>query len=306
MSTIKLFNINGDVKELESNTYALERELQEIIERDMIIFFGVRFLVSEFTTTHGGRIDSLGIDEDNCPVIFEYKRSSNENVINQGLFYLDWLMDHKADFTILVMNKFGKEISDKIDWSVPRLICVASGFTNYDEYAVKQINRNIELVVYKRFGEELLMFEGVGHNTAKKVGYKPVGATTEVNKTVNKSIDKTISEKIELLQKDTALIYESICDYVLSLGDDVAQKELKYYIAFKKIKNFVCIEVYPKANVITLWLKLDPKKEIPEEGFSRDVSEIGHFGTGNFEISIKSPKDFERAKAFILKAYEEN
>lgn len=55
----------------------------------MITFFGVKFLASEFTTTNGGRIDSLGIDEDNCPVIFEYKRSTNENVINQGLFYLD-------------------------------------------------------------------------------------------------------------------------------------------------------------------------------------------------------------------------
>ena len=33
------------------------------------------------------------IDENNSPVIIEYKRSTNENVINQGLFYLDWLHD---------------------------------------------------------------------------------------------------------------------------------------------------------------------------------------------------------------------
>jgi hypothetical protein len=47
---------------------------------------GVRFLASEFVTSNGGRIDTLGLDENGCPVvILEYKRASNENVINQGL-----------------------------------------------------------------------------------------------------------------------------------------------------------------------------------------------------------------------------
>ena len=55
----------------------------------MLTFFGVTFLKTEYVTSNGRRIDSLGIDENNCPVIFEYKRASNENVINQGLFYLD-------------------------------------------------------------------------------------------------------------------------------------------------------------------------------------------------------------------------
>ena len=67
-------------------------------------------------------MDSIGIDENNSPVIFEYKRSQNENVINQGLFYLDWLLDHKADFKLLVIDKLGMEAADNIDWSVPCVI----------------------------------------------------------------------------------------------------------------------------------------------------------------------------------------
>ena len=76
----------------------------------------MRFLASEYTITEG-RIDTLGLDENNCPVIIEYKRHSNENIINQGLFYLDWLMDHQADFKLLVMEKIGKAAADTIDWS---------------------------------------------------------------------------------------------------------------------------------------------------------------------------------------------
>ena len=88
------------MQQLGGKSLALERSLQTMIEKHLEELLGVRFLATEYSTgkTHRGRIDTLGIDENGCPVIIEYKRATNENVINQGLFYLDWLMDHKADF----------------------------------------------------------------------------------------------------------------------------------------------------------------------------------------------------------------
>jgi hypothetical protein len=138
MGDLKLFQIGGGVAvELKGAALALERPLQVLMERNMEILFGVRFVASEHSTgkKHGGRIDSLGLDENGSPVIFEYKRSVNENVINQGLFYLDWLLDHRAEFELLVMRKLGSEAGEQIDWSSPRLVCVASDFTRYDEHA---------------------------------------------------------------------------------------------------------------------------------------------------------------------------
>ncbi len=162
MSDIKLFRTElGKVTQLEGKSVALEKSLQELIEKNLQTFLGIRFLATEYGTgkTHAGRIDTLGLDENNCPCIIEYKRSTNENVINQGLYYLDWLLDHKAEFEILVQKKLGFDIADKIEWSGPRLICIAGDFTKYDVHAVQQINRNIELVRYARFGEELLMLD---------------------------------------------------------------------------------------------------------------------------------------------------
>lgn len=118
MSDIKLFRTNGDtVAQLEGRSVALEKSLQTLIEKHLEVFLGIRFLASEHSTgkTHGGRIDTLGIDEDGCPCIIEYKRTTNENVINQGLFYLDWLMDHKGEFELLVLRKFDKEVADGIE-----------------------------------------------------------------------------------------------------------------------------------------------------------------------------------------------
>src|SRR4051812_46527418 len=103
MSDLKLFRLLSDgVSELESGIVPLERSLLTLFERNLETLLGIRFLASECRTTNG-RIDTLGIDENFCPVIIEYKRSSNENVINQGLFYLDWLMDHRRDFEWQVM-----------------------------------------------------------------------------------------------------------------------------------------------------------------------------------------------------------
>src|SRR5207249_8016193 len=129
----------------------VEKSLQDLIERHLEQFLGVRMLASEHLTgkVHGGRIDTLGIDENDSPVIVEYKRSTSENVINQGLFYLDWLLDHRAEFTLYCMKMLGPEIQDQVDWTAPRLICIAGDFTKYDEHAVAQINRNIELVRYR-------------------------------------------------------------------------------------------------------------------------------------------------------------
>jgi len=162
MSDIKLFRTNnGTVEELKGTSVQLEKSLQTLIEQHLEAFLGIRFLASEYSTgkVHGGRIDTLGIDENGYPVIIEYKRAVNENVVNQGLYYLDWLMDHKADFKLLVMEKFGKEQSDNIEWSSPRLLCIAGDFTNYDEHAVKQISRNIELLRYRRYEKEFLLLE---------------------------------------------------------------------------------------------------------------------------------------------------
>ncbi|GCD32892.1 transporter [Streptomyces chrestomyceticus JCM 4735] len=50
---------------------------------------GVWFLASEYSTgpVHGGRIDSLGLDENDAPVVVEHGRGTDAGVINQGLFY---------------------------------------------------------------------------------------------------------------------------------------------------------------------------------------------------------------------------
>jgi len=151
MSDIKLFRLaGGSASEIKGSASDLEKPLQSLIENNLQALLGIRLLASEYSTgkTHAGRIDTLGIDENDCPVIIEYKRSTGENVINQGLFYLDWLLDHQAEFKLLTLEQLGKETASAIDWDSPRVLCIASDFTRYDAHAVHRIGASVELVRY--------------------------------------------------------------------------------------------------------------------------------------------------------------
>ncbi len=297
MAEIKLFSLNEGVKECTSSEVILEKELQTLIEQNMEIFFGVRFLKSEYAVTNG-RMDSIGIDENNSPVIFEYKRSQNENVINQGLFYLDWLLDHKADFKLLVIDKLGMEAADNIDWSVPCVICVAHDFTKYDMHAVNQMQRNIKLVSYRRYDNGMLLLEHLNTPIVKPI-MENVG---DENGTKN-STQKTHLEKLAAISENMKNLYHSICDFIESLGDDIVSNQLKLYLAYKKVQNMVCIEIYNKQ--IILFLKLNPETVELENGFTRDMRSIGHYGTGDLQITIKNAADFEKAKPLLERAYNE-
>lgn len=300
MADIKLYDINVQVKELPSKQVTIEKDLQRLLEENMFTFFGVTFLKSEYRITNG-RMDSIGIDENNCPVIFEYKRSVNENVINQGLFYLDWLLDHKADFTLLVLETLGKEIADNIDWSMPCVICVANDFTKFDEHAVNQMQRNIKLVRYRKFGNDLIALEYLNAPQIHPIIYDEM--QTKISKKNNRK-DKDFKQNFAELGENNKTLFYSIRDYILSLGDDISEEQLKLYVAFKKAKNFVCVEIFQ--SYILCLLKLDPDTVELIPGFAEDVRNKGHHGTGDLRLVIRNNEDFEKAQHLFARAYSEN
>lgn len=272
----------------------------------MEAFLGVRFVASEFSTTNGGRMDSLGIDENGSPVIIEYKRASNENIINQGLFYLDWLMDHRRDFEWLVMERYGADLAKVVDWGTPRLICIAGDFTKYDAHAVNQMNRNIELVRYRRFGEELLLFElltSASERPAREIlNDGEIGSGPVLQRP--RSRQKTVTQYLADADQDLLDLFEAIKAYLLALGDDVQIKTLDNYVAFRRLKNFACVEVKPQIRHIKVFVKVDPDSMKLEPGFTRDVRNIGHFGTGDLEIIVTDTATFERAKPLMDRSYD--
>jgi len=192
-----------------------------------------------------------------------------------------------------VLKGLGEAAADTIDWLNPRLICIAGDFTKYDESAIQQINRNISLFRYSHFDQDLLMLDLVNATASRA----PVDG---------KVVYKSVADHLESADEEVRSWYESIKALALGMGDDVQFKETKLYFAFKRIKNFACVEIAPQARKVTVYVKLPITEIVLQEGFTRDVSRVGHFGTGNIEIVVDSGADVLAAQPLIQQSYERN
>lgn len=307
MAILKLFNIiDNKAVECKTEPVLKERSVQIFIEENLEVLFNIRFIRSEFQFVANdgkqGRMDSLGLDENNCPVIIEYKRSSNDNVINQGLFYMDWLQSHKKDFEWLVLEKFNKETADSIDWSQARLICIAQDFNRYDEFAVRQLPVNIDLVRYYFYHNQIL-FEFLSQVSQKSEQKKIDNIVEDVQGIIARS-EKTAFEKLQHANKIVQAVYEEMDKFILSLNENIQRNELLHYYAYKNIKNIACVEFFK--NNIKIYLPISPQKYKREKPVMSDVTNVGHRGTGNWEITIGSFEDFENIKDLIELSYREN
>ena len=320
MSDVQLFRIHSDgqAREIAGSAAPLEKPLQQLMEVNLQTLLGIRFLATEFSTgkVHGGRIDTLGLDENNSPVIIEYKRSVGENVINQGLYYLDWLMDHQADFKWLVMERLGADVAAAIDWSTPRLLCVAADFTKFDRHAVQQIQRHIELLRYRRFGDDLLLLElaYANNGTLEKRTPKPAEAMAQTDSITNthaptakpQGPDKSFAEIKASLPEPLLQTLVALEDLVQSFGDDVQCKELRLYTAFKTLRNFSSVVL--QRSRLLVYLHLDAAVYVPQIQqhipATRDVSAIGHWGTGDIEVPITDLAELQALEAYLRLAYE--
>ncbi len=214
----------------------------------METLLGVRFLASEYGTgpVHGGRIDSLGLDENGSPVIVEYKRGVDAGVINQGLFYLSWLVDHRAEFEHLVRDRLGATAASQVLWSGPRLICIAGDFTRYDVHAVREHRRSIDLVRYRLFGSDLLGLETV----ASVSGGTRVARQARPQAVARAAVGVQAASMVELAS--------AVDEALLGLGDGVNRVERKQYRAYQRLRNFACV-CPPQRSKLLVYLKVDPK-----------------------------------------------
>jgi predicted transport protein len=64
------------------------------------------------------------------------------------------------------------------------------------------------------------------------------------------------------------------------------------------------VEFRPTTGKIIIYVKVDPDSIVLELGFTRDVRKIGHFGTGDLEITLTAAEDLEKAMPLIKSSYD--
>lgn len=290
---------NQKITRLKKEDFRSEKELQLFVEKNLDELFGIRFIESEYATTpnHGGRIDTLGIDENNAPVIIEYKWGENSTIINQGLFYLDWLMDHPGDFQILVQQKLGVNVA--VDHGSPRLILIAASFTKYDKFAINRMAENIELWSYSRYEEGIFELRAVASSQAS--------VDRSNSKQVTKGVYETYSVE-RLLQGKTPLVKElmdELRERIMSLDTDgsIEENPKKHYVSYRTNRNFVYINFRKSSLYIDVPLISEDITSINPDQY-RDMRDVGHHGAGYSRFDLNSFDQLDTAMKLIRESYE--
>lgn len=293
---------NDTLKQVKEIPFKLERDIQNIFERNLQDIMGLRFVKSEFTIKNR-RIDTLAFDtQTNAFIIIEYKRDKNYSVVDQGLTYLNLMLQNKAEF-ILTYNETLKDVihSKNVDWSQSRVAFVSPSFTANQISASDFKDFGIELWEIKQFENNTISI-----NTIKKSSgapsIKPLLENSENLKEVKENI-KVYTEEDHLINisEDIVELYEKFKNSILNLSDGIEILPQKYYIAFKKGSNISDVEIQKKSLKVFINAKTgaldDPK------GLAKDVSNIGHRGNGDYQIQIKNDSDLEYIMSLIKQVF---
>lgn len=262
---------------LKEKPFKLEKEIQTLFENNLEMIGNLTFVKSEFRIKDS-RIDTLAYDEESKSfVIIEYKRDRNLSVIDQGVTYLNLMLDYQADFIVEYNESCQANLKrNEIDWSQSKIIFVSPAFTDYQKQSTNFKDLAIEHWEIKRFENDMITINPIKRS-------KSAPSIKQIQHTQNSPLDKVTKELI-VYDEDTHLkdkndevseLYDSFKNAILALSADIEIYPKKLYIVFKKGKNNI-VSIHLQNRSLKLWLNAkkgnldDPKK------LTKDVSNVGH------------------------------
>lgn len=296
---MKIYTNNlATLTELADVPFKLEREIQVLFEANLPSIMNLTVVKSEFTIKNK-RIDTLAFDEQaKAFIIIEYKRDKNISVVDQGFTYLSLMLENKADFIVEYNEQLKRNLQrTDVDWSQTRVAFVSPSFTENQILATNFKDIAIELWEVRRYSNNTLVINELKKSRSAE-SIKPLAQQNAELKRVTDEIKVyTEDQHLDYASEEMAELYEKFKNATLNLADDIEVKPQKDYIAFKKDRNIVCYELQKKQMKIFVgakWGTIDDSK-----GLARDVSQVGHYGTGDYQIQVDSDNDLEYIMSLI-------
>lgn len=303
MALFKIEN-NERLENIKEQPFKLEKDIQSLTEKNLKSIFGLDFVKTEFSLNNF-RIDTLAFDKDaGTFVIIEYKRDKNFSVIDQGYAYLSLMLNNKADF-ILEYNENSKETLKRndVDWSQSRVIFISPSFTTYQKEAINFKDLPIELWEIKRYDNQTVNYNQIKTSGAQE-SVKTISRQDEAIEKVTKEIKVyTEDEHLEKGTEETKELYETFKSAILNL-DELEVKPKKKYIAFVSGSNVVDIHI--QKNALKMWLNLQQGDLDDPKEIARDVSSVGHWGNGDYEIVMRTDEEMEYILSLIKQSLKKN
>lgn len=286
--------------------FKLEKDIQNIVENNLENLFNLQFIKSELTIKNF-RVDTLAFDPENRSfIIIEYKKSRNYSVIDQGYTYMSLLLNNKSDFILEYNENCGGQLKrDDVDWSQSKVIFISPNFTDYQKHSVNFKDVPFELWEIKQYENNLIGF--VQHKTSsdESIATSILGQEENIVRSVSKEVRLNKEEdhiNHKKVTESTKQLYADIKERILNIGPDIEILPRKMYIGYKRKSNF--FSIYIGKNELWCWINLKKGDLDDPKGICRDVSNIGHYGPGDYDLTIKTDSDLDYIMFLINQSYK--
>ena len=291
-------NGNGVLAEVVEKPFKLERDLQTLVEKNLKRLMELVVVRSEFSIRNG-RIDTLAYDEQNKAfIIVEYKRDKNYSVIDQGFMYLSLMLENKAEFIVEYNERLGKAMKrDDVDWSQSRVVFVAPSFSDVQTQSANFKDLPIDLWEVAQYANSIVLVRQV-QKSKSAASFKTIATRNPEIKQIVEEIKVASEDEHTAYASETiAELYQKFRSAILNLSDGIVVKPQKIYIAFKKKTNIVDIEL--QKNALKIFINASIGTLNDAKGLTKDVSKIGHYGNGDYEIKVTDDTELEYIMSLI-------
>ncbi|MGL5750854.1 MAG: DUF5655 domain-containing protein [Paraclostridium sp.] len=159
-----------------------------------------------------------------------------------------------------------------------------------------------ELWEVKRFSNDTISFNNIKPSKTSE-SINTIATTSEQINTVNKEV--VVYTEEEHLNKSSEYIvdlYNTIKEFILGLDDTITIKPKKLEIGFA-YKNKMIVDIHLQKRALKMWLNTTFGSLEDSKGICRDVTNIGHWGNGDYEIQISNDDDIEYIFSLIKQLY---
>ena len=302
---MKLFTLKDKkLKGISTVPFKLEKEIQDIVEINLKDLFELQFVKSEFSLKNF-RIDTLGYDEENKSfVVIEYKKDRNYSVIDQGYTYMSLMLNNKSDFILEYNENCDKNLKrDDVDWSQSRVIFISPYFTEFQKHSINFKDVPFEIWEIKRYENGL-----IGFTQHKTTSDESVSTISTIENTVVEKVSREVKVYTEeyhfeshKTSEDVIETYKTLKERILNIGE-VEIVPRSQYIGFKRKTNF--FDVHIQSKNLWCWINLKQGELDDPKEMTRDISEIGHYGNGEYELKNYPDTDLDYVMFLINQSYK--
>lgn len=286
-----LFEIkNKKASKINQKEFKNELELHQLIDKNLGEIFGVRFIKDEHITDKHGRIETLGLDESNRPIVIEYKRTKEKGQLVQANRYMTWIKQNPDSFELLARKNI-KDLKGEIDFANPRILCFAQEYSIDDKCLA--LSLGAELWKYRYYENETLVITRE-EEPEQLISTKGKGMTIEKIPREPR-VAKSVEEHLEGASKDLKDFFHRIDLEIRNISSEVERYTTNAEIIYKTSRNFVYLAVQNKNNCLRLLLRTTDDKIIDEKDLTKKIPKTHGYGNISRQIHI-SPNDEKSGK----------